>query len=281
MVRQPWETRAGRRSRGGRCGPSLGRPPGGSFDHQPQHFLPLEFEVFREDRERGDVEGAPVIRGQSGVAPTGWFGSSGATTPTLCARRRSSSQSRWHLHDDGRHRSRSHLSIKGFGPLCVVRFMILALDREDDFYRSVTPDGERPSARSTGARRPGARARCRGCASTGGRTGVLRAGICGPGWAFAKHIAWSASSGHASRASFLLASPTCPPLSSPSLPLRLEVIDRGLGNTGLGRTRLLLSRHADLDQKRQPAGFVGTEPILGGTGHGRFSGVKGRSRIRH
>jgi hypothetical protein len=72
MVRQPWETRTGRRSRGGRCGPSLGRPPGGSFDHQPQHFLALEFEVFREDRERGDVEGAPVILSQSGVAPTGW-----------------------------------------------------------------------------------------------------------------------------------------------------------------------------------------------------------------
>jgi len=70
MVRQLWETRAGRRSCGGCCGPSLSRPPGGTLDHQLQHFLPLEFEVFREDRERGDVEGAPVISGLSGVAPT-------------------------------------------------------------------------------------------------------------------------------------------------------------------------------------------------------------------
>ena len=38
-----------------------------------QHFLAIEFDVFGEDRERGDVEGSPVIRGLSGVAPTnGW-----------------------------------------------------------------------------------------------------------------------------------------------------------------------------------------------------------------
>jgi len=70
MVRQPWETRAGRRSREGRCGPSYDRPPGSTLDHQPQYFLALEFEVFREERERGDIEGAPVILGLSGVAPT-------------------------------------------------------------------------------------------------------------------------------------------------------------------------------------------------------------------
>jgi hypothetical protein len=55
----------------GLFGPSCDRPPGGTLDHQPQHFLPLEFEVFRQDCERGDVEGAPVISGLSGVAPTG------------------------------------------------------------------------------------------------------------------------------------------------------------------------------------------------------------------
>jgi hypothetical protein len=33
-VRQPWETRAGRRAHGGRFEPSCDRPPGGSFDCQ-------------------------------------------------------------------------------------------------------------------------------------------------------------------------------------------------------------------------------------------------------
>ena len=68
-----WFANRGRQGPGGghACpdGPSCDRPPGGSLDHQPQHFLPLEFEVFREDRERGNVEGAPVILGLSGFAP--------------------------------------------------------------------------------------------------------------------------------------------------------------------------------------------------------------------
>jgi hypothetical protein len=70
MVRQPLETRAGRQSRDGPDGPSCDRSPGGTLDHQPQHFSAIEFDVFGENSQRGDIEGAPVIRGLSGVAPT-------------------------------------------------------------------------------------------------------------------------------------------------------------------------------------------------------------------
>jgi hypothetical protein len=70
MVRLPWETRAGSRSRCGPLGSLCDRPPGGTLDHQPQHFLAIEFDVFGEDSQGGDVEGASVIRGLSGVAPT-------------------------------------------------------------------------------------------------------------------------------------------------------------------------------------------------------------------
>ena len=70
MVRLPWETRAGSRSRCGPLGSLCDRPPGGTLDHQPQHFSAIEFDVFGEDSQGGDVEGASVILGLSGVAPT-------------------------------------------------------------------------------------------------------------------------------------------------------------------------------------------------------------------
>ena len=43
---------------------------GGSRHHDPEHFLAIEFDVFGENCQGRDVEGAPVIHGQSGVAPT-------------------------------------------------------------------------------------------------------------------------------------------------------------------------------------------------------------------
>jgi hypothetical protein len=70
-----WFANRERHGPGGRrkavlLGLSYDCPPGSTFDHHPQHFPAVEFDVFGEDRERGDFEGASVLRGLSGVALT-------------------------------------------------------------------------------------------------------------------------------------------------------------------------------------------------------------------